>query len=196
MTVIALPTGFCPNQFSMRLATVQRAHSSPFGGSEQVVDMLNDRWVTSMTLPNKLHSDAAKYEAFAAALRGMTNTVDLYHFVRQVPRGTMRGTPTVINLTLQGSSYVVINAAVGTTLLAGDLVGIGGLLLMVAFDTGADPGGSMGITLVNRLRRDIAAGTPVVWDRPSIPFRMTSSSAVQYIPGYAEGLGLDFSEAI
>lgn len=196
MSLIALPSWFKPDGFALRLSTTQRAHSSPFGGSEQVVDLLNDRWIASVSLPLRLHRDAAEVEAFVASMRGMTNTVNLYHFVRKAPRGTMRGSPTVISLTGQGSAYMVINATVGSTLLAGDLISVGGLLLMVALDTGADPGGNMGVTLVNRLRKNIAAGTPVVWDRPTAPFRLMSTPAVQYVPGYSEGVSLDFAEVV
>lgn len=197
MTVIVLPEGFCPNQFSMRLAPVQRVHSSPFGGSEQVVDLLNDRWMASLSLPNRRHSDAARIEAFVAAMRGMTNTVSLRHFARPVPRGTLRGSPTVFNGWAQGVDYIFIQTVVGATLLAGDLIGIDGLLLMVAADTATDPvSARMGIPLANRLRRAITSGMPVVWDRPTAPFRLMSPSFIQYVPGYADSVSLDFAEAI
>lgn len=200
MSTITLPVGFCPNAFSLRLATVQRAHSSPFGGSEQVVDLLNDRWMASMTLPMRLHSDAAKYEAFVASMRGMTNTVNLHHFVRKVPRGTMRGAPvTYFSPTAQGSDHIIIRTVpnlVGVTLLAGDLIGVDGLLLQVAADCVSVADGGINVPLVNRVRRQIPIGVPVTWDRPTAPFRLMSAPSVQYVPGYAEGVSLDFAEVI
>lgn len=197
MSSIALPSWFKPDTFSLRQAIVQRVHSSPFGGSEQAVDMLNDRWMANVSIPPRMHVDAADVEAFVASMRGMTNTVNLPHFVRKVPRGTMRGSPTMYSApALQGTNFIIINATVGSTLLAGDMIGIGGLLLMVALDTGADGAGHMGITLVNRLRKNIAAGTAVVWDQPTAPFRLVSQPSVQFVPGYAEGVSLDFVEAI
>jgi hypothetical protein len=198
MSLIALPTGFRPNSFTMRLQTNQRAFASPFGGSEQVLDMGNDRLMVSMSLPNRKYADAAQIEAFIAALRGMTNTVAIYHWVRKVPRGTMRGTPTTINNpAAQGSESLTLQAAPGVTLLAGDLIGVSGLLLMVANDCTADGAGNIVVPLVNRLRKAIAAGTAVVWDKPTAPFRMIStSSAVQYIPGYATEVALDFIEVV
>ncbi|MBB1599975.1 hypothetical protein [Variovorax sp. UMC13] len=200
MTVIALPAGFCPNQFSMRLAPVQRVHSSPFGGSEQVVDLLNDRWTASMSLPNRTHSDAAKYEAFIGALRGMANTANLYHFARQIPRGTMRGAP-FVNGADKGAASIMIVAPAFSTLLAGDMIGLGGLLLQVSEDCIADGVVDSGmrrcvVPLVNRVRRNVVAGTAVIWDKPTAPFRLMSPSSVQYVPGYAEGISLDFAEAI
>lgn len=196
MATITLPAGFAPRDFTMRLVTNQRSFSSPFGGSEQVVDLLNDRWSISLTLPSSSSANAARIEAFVNAMRGMTNTCNLYHMQRKVPRGTMRGTP-ICNYAPQGSASLTFpNAGIGATLLAGDLVGISGLLLMVQSDCAADGGGSMVVPLVNRIRTAITGGAAVTWDKPTAPFRMLSTGSVNYQPGYADGVSLDFAEVI
>lgn len=196
MTTIALPAGLCARDFSLALNVVQRVSSSPYSGSEQVVDLLNDRWAISMTLPARRSGDGAAVEAFIASLRGMTNTVNLWHMQRPVPRGTMRGTP-LSDPGVQGANTMVIGSMTpGATLLAGDLIGINGLLLMIAQDSVANGLGQMTITMVNRLRKTITVGTPVIWDRPTAPFRLASSVAVQYVPGYSPEVSLDFLEAI
>lgn len=197
MSTIALPPGFCPNAFSLMLNTVQRASSSPFGGSEQVVDLLNDRWAVSMSAPARRSGDAAMVEAFIASLRGMTNTVNLYHFARPVPRGTMRGTPTCYAM-LQGADAISIGgAAVGSTLLAGDMIGVGGMLLQLAAGGVANGGGEFGLLpLVNRVRKFVPDNAAVTWDRPTAPFRLASSAAVQYVPGYSPEVSFEFLEAI
>lgn len=195
MSLIALPTGFCPNTFSMRLQVAQRVFSSPDSGSEQVIDRMNDRWLLSLSLPNRLHADAARVEAFIASLRGMFNTVAVYHWVRKQPRGTMRGTPTAA-AAAAGASVLSITTTVGATLLAGDMIGVGGLLLMVANDATANGAGVMSVSIVNRLRTAIGGGSAVTWDKPTAPFRLSSQSAVQYIPGYAPEVSFDFVEAI
>lgn len=181
--------------FSLRLQTTQRAFASPFGGSEQVIDMLNDRWLISLSLPNRKFADAAVIEAFIASLRGMTNTVALYHWVRKVPRGTMRGTPDC-QVTAAGSDQVMVYCTAGETLLAGDMIGIQGLLLQVREDAVADGSGHLIAKLVNRTRKFIPEGATVTWDRPTAPFRLASPSAVQYIPGYSPEVSFDFVEAI
>lgn len=196
MATIALPSTFRPETFSMRLSTNQRTFASPFGGSEQTVDLLNDRWTISMTLPRRGSDDQASIEAFMNAMRGMTNTCNLWHFKRRQPRGTMRGTP-ICNYAPQGSASLTFpNAGIGATLLAGDLVGISGLLLMVQSDCAADGGGSMVVPLVNRIRTAITGGAAVTWDKPTVPFRMLSTGSVNYQPGYADGVSLDFAEVI
>ena len=198
MTTIAFPLGVWPNAFSLMLSTVQRVHASPFGGSEQVVDLLNDRWMISMSLPptTKAYRSAA-IAAFIAAMRGMTNTVNLYNMRQPAPRGTMRGTPSC-TATSQGAAVIQIGTAgAGATLLAGDMIGAGGLLLQVASDCTADGAGFFSsVPLVNRVRKAISASSPVTWDRPTAPFRLISKSAVQYMPGYADSVSLDFAEVI
>ena len=90
MSTITWPASLVPKTASLRLQTVQRVHASPFGGSEQTVDLLNDRWMLSLTLTQRAGFDwGAKAEAFIAALRGQTNTVALWHFARPTVRGTL-----------------------------------------------------------------------------------------------------------
>ncbi|MDQ0035934.1 hypothetical protein J2W30_003707 [Variovorax boronicumulans] len=195
MTLIALPTGFCPNMFNLRMKTSELGFGSPYGGSEQVVDKLNDRWLLSLSLPNRTHAQAAAIEAFIGSLRGMTNTVALYHWVRKVPRGSMRGAPKT-NGVLQGAKQILIFTTPAATLLAGDMFGAGGLLFQVESDCVADGAGNLLVPIINRVRKALPALTDVVWDRPTAPFRLASPSSVQYVPGYAPEVAFDFVEAI
>lgn len=186
---------FCPNSFSMRQQTNQRVFASPENGSEQVIDRLNDRWLISLSLPSRKFVDAARVEAFIASLRGMTNTVLLYHWARKQPVGTMRGAPTAVPVGV-GSDILLINTVAGATLLAGDLVGVAGMLVQAASDATAGDTGLMVLPIVNRLRYAVVSGAAVTWDRPTAPFRLSSQSAVQYVPGYAAEVAMDFVEAV
>lgn len=196
MSTITWPSGVSPDSFSLMLQTVQRSHASPFGGSEQVVDLLNDRWMVSMTLPLRSTDEAAAVEAWIASFRGMTNTINLYHWERPVPRGTMRGSPTCSAASQGAASIVLATGAVGVTLLAGDLISVSGLLLQVAANAVSNGAGAMTVTLVNRLRTAITGGAAVTWDHPTAVFRKISNPAQQYMPGYAGGVSLDFAEVI
>jgi hypothetical protein len=91
----------------------QRVNASPFGGSEQVVDMLNDRWIAHLTLPVERFAEAAAVEAFLASFRGQVNTVNLYHFARSVPRGTLRGGLVTAASAAQGAASVQLQARLG-----------------------------------------------------------------------------------
>lgn len=193
---IALPQGFCPNGFSLRLVAVQRAFGSPFGGSEQVVDLLQDRWSLSMSLPPRSRVNAAAMEAFINALRGMSQVVYLHHFGRPVPNGTMHGSPTTAEDIGIGWDGFQAFAPPGASLLAGDMIGVSGLLLQVREDCVANGAGAIGIPIVNRTRKPIAAGAAIVWDKPAAPFRLASPAAIQHLPGYADGVSLDFVEDV
>lgn len=197
MTAISLPTGFRPQTCSLRLYTSQRVNAAPFGGSEQAVDLLNDRWLMSLRMAARTQAEAAAYEAWINSLRGQVNTSALWHFVRPVPRGTMRGTPTLSATAAQGASSIAITGGTASsTLLAGDMLGCGGLLLQVAADVTLNGSGAGTVSLVNRLRSALSSGASVTWNAPTAPFRLLSQSAITYLPGQAESFDLDFGEAI
>jgi hypothetical protein len=121
----------------------------------------------------------------------------LYHFTRPAPRGTVRGTLTLNALAAQGASSIVVTGcspATGT-LLAGDMLGVGGLLLMVGADCTA-VAGVITVPIVNRLRVAQSSGAAVTWDKPTAPFRLLSTNGVQYTPGVAQAVSFDFGESI
>lgn len=197
MSTITVPSQFEPRTCAFAANVNQRVNAAPFGGSEQAIDLLNDRWLCSVELAPQYNASAAYIEAFIAALRGQTNTCNLWHFTRPAPRGTVRGTLTLLGSAAQGAASLVITGcspATGT-LLAGDMLGVGGLLLMVAADATAS-GGVITVTLANRLRTAQSAGAAVTWDKPTAPFRLLSTSGVQYTPGVAAPVSFDFGEAI
>ncbi len=194
MSIITWPAGLYPSACRPVLQTNQRVHASPFGGSEQAVDLLNDRWLMSIEFPTRKAIHGAAVEAFIASMRGQVNTVGLWHFMRPAPRGTMRGTPTLSASAAQGATSIVIQTTAGATLLAGDMVGCGGLLLQVQSDATANGSGVLTATLNNRLRIALSSAAAVSWDRPTAQFRLLATSGQQYTPGRAEGATCDFGE--
>lgn len=194
MSLIPFPSPDALVSFDMRPNVNQRGFASPFGGSEQYADLLNDRWEVSLTLPPTTGADSAVFEAYVAQMLRRVNTTNLYHFGRPTPRGTLSGSPTA-QAAAQGAASITLNATTGHTLRAGDLIGVSGLLLQVAADC-VSVAGAMPVPLVNRLRRSVSAGSAVVWDRPTASFRLASQPRVVYLGGYAEGVAMDFVEAI
>lgn len=197
MSVIALPAKFVPRSCTLTLSTNQLAHASPYGGSEQVIDLLNDRWMMSCEVAQASRATGAWREAFIASMRGKTNTVALYHFARKAPAGTLRGTLTLSGTPAQGAASVVLagGSPAAGTLLAGDMIGVGGLLLMVASDCAAS-GGVITVPITNRLRKSIPSGTAVTWDKPTAMFRLMNTEGIGYVPGLSNGASFDFAEAI
>jgi hypothetical protein len=190
------PAAFLPASCRFMVNTNQRVNASPGGGSEQVVDMLNDRWLISLTLPRELNANAAAVEAFLNSFRGQVNTINLWHFARSAPRGTMRGAPTLSANVEQGADSLPITTEAGATLKAGDMLGVGGLLIMVKSDCTADGGGALVAPIVNRVRTALASGAVVTWDKPTVACRLLSHSGVSYSAAISEEVSMSLGEAV
>ena len=197
MSLITLPAAFKPRTCSLRLSVNQRVQASNYGGSEQAVDLLNDRWVMSCELPPSFKRDGGWIEAFIGSMRGQTNTTSIYHFARPQPLGTVRGTLTLNASAAQGASSIVVTGCSPSTgtLLAGDMLGVSGLLLMVKSDCTA-VAGVITVPITNALRKALTGGASVTWDKPTMTARILATSDVGYEPAIAQGVSFDFGEAI
>lgn len=193
------PSTIVPMSARFVLQTNQRVNASPGGGSEQAVDMLNDRWMAYITLPIEKFADAAKVEAFLASFRGQVNWVDLWHFARPTPQGTIAGAPTVSGAHAQGASSLIVQtvpAVPGATVKSGDMLGAGGLLLMASADATANGSGVITVPLVNRLRTALSAGAAITITQPKAPFRLLQHSGVEYSRGITGEVSLTMGEKI
>lgn len=147
----------------------------------------------------QLTATGAWREAFIGSMRGQVNTVALWHFARPLPVGTLRGTLTLSSAAAQGAASVVVAGGAGqagATLLAGDLIGVGGLLLMVASDCIANGSGVVTVPITNRLRVAQSSGATVTWNKPTALFRLLATNGVQYAPYVSQATTFDFGEAI
>lgn len=190
------PSTIMPAAARFMLQTNQRVNASPGGGSEQAVDMLNDRWMAYITLSARKFADAAAVEALIASFRGQVNTINLWHFARPTPRGTLSTSPTTLAAdAAQNASSIQIAATTGQTVYAGDLVGAGGQILMISADATASAG-VLTLSLVNRLRAALSSGAAVTVEKPTAPFRLLSHSGVTYSQGVVDTIDLTFGEAV
>lgn len=192
------PASLRPSSFSLDLMTNQIVNSSPQGGGEQVVDRLNDCWVCSMTLPIRTHAESRALEAFLNRFRGQVNWISLWHMGQWSgqPNGTMRGTPVLTSAAAQGDAELRITTTAGATLLAGDLVGVGGLLFMVAEDCVAGGAGTITVPIVNRVRTAQALGAAVTWNKPTTTFRIAAHSGVNYVTAVSDEVSIQLRERI
>jgi len=197
VSTIVLPSAFRPSRCVLRLSVNQRADAAPFGGSEQAIDLLNDRWKMTCDLPVQTEGNGAILDAFDDSMRGMVNTVALYNFARPYPRGTARGTMTLNASALQGAGSIEITGCSPSTgtILYGDMLGVGGLLLKAAADATA-VAGVITVTLTNRLRTAQSSGAAVTWSRPTCPFRLLSSTGISFQARHAGASTFEFGEAI
>ena len=199
MSTIAFPPVFPVVSFTLLQVNNIRAFSSPYGSNEILTDMLNDRWKMTIGIGITNYRNAAAVEAFVNAQRNGINTVNLYHFVRPTPQGTMTGTPTLNGAHAAGVDTIAITGGVGNagkTLVAGDIIGLGSLLLMIAANLTLDGSGNGTATMTNRLRVAQPSGAAITWNYPTAPFRLTTVPGVAYAGTQVSGMTLDYLEAV
>lgn len=183
-------------EWVLERATTQ--NTSDLTKATQVVDQMSWAWRVTVTLPmttNVRGEAAGRFEALVNLLAGGANTIRLHHMVRPQPLGTLRGTPTLAAAAAQFAAQLQLQAVAGATLRMGDMVGVGGQLLQVADDCQADGSGLISVPLVTRVRRPLAAGAAVVWDKPTARFFMVDARGRSvYSPGRAGGQGFELLE--
>jgi hypothetical protein len=195
MAIYTWPAWLKPAEADFALQKAAAVSVSPFNGSVEPHDYVAERWVVSVTLP-ACRSDEEGYRrvAFLNRLPGALHRVMLGPFLwgQYAPAGTLRGSPTLQVDVARGSDTVSISGS--GTLQAGDWLGIGPQLFQVANDC-ASSSGVISVPLVNRVRAVLAAGTAVVWDRPTGAFILPASQVrALRRPAVLEAVTLDFLE--
>ena len=139
MTWYAWPEHWLPRDFSMRILPNIRDFEGAYTPSVDVVDLLGERWMVSMSLPPEEDPiEVAAREAFFDRLKGRAHGITLSHLRLPVPQGTLRGAPT-----LSASAAQLANTISITNARSGDnLIRYSGLELDVNADGLADGWGS------------------------------------------------------
>ena len=185
MALIEYPNkrALMPAQFDWNPRSNVMASTSPLNGAVQTVELPGDKWRVSMTF-SAIH---AERDAFWATVRGRVNRIALWHLVRPVPRGTMRGAPTLSGAVSYGSALLPIQAGPGATLAPGDMIGLLGQVHMVVQPAAADGAGEMLVAVSPPRRSAAPAGTPVTWDRPKASFMVEAEAGVATGTAYRNG---------
>jgi hypothetical protein len=188
------PTALLPQVLEWASIKAGVQHQSPFNGGLEAVEFPGERWRANLTLPtwHARNAKAALAEAFFARLAGGVERVRLHHFMRPVPAGTLRGTPTLAAAAVRGDLQLLL--ATTGTLRAGDLFKVGNQVFQ-AFADCTPAAGTLTVPLVQRVRAPLAFGAAVLWDRPTALFVMpATSSAAGYSPGMAAPLSAELVE--
>jgi hypothetical protein len=156
------------------------AWSAAYTGQAQRISHLADRWRVTMTLPVARAEQAGAREAFLSALARSGDWVRLWHFARPVPLGTLRGNPTA-SAASRGATSLTVNTTPGATLLAGDMLGVGGQLVQAASNATANGSGVAVVPLVMPLRLTVTNGTAVVWNQPTGTFQLVGGFVAEYV---------------
>lgn len=190
-------SAFTPRRFQMRTSSNTRTFTSPYTNGVQVVDLMADFWMATIDLnPGNDQYSGGQIEAFFDRLKGATNRIVLWNLRRPAPLGTMRGSPTLgVSVTQLANTATIVTIA-GQTLLAGDMIGMGGQLVRVMADAVADGSGNLAVEFAPRTRAAISSGAAVAWDKPTANFILASNGApVDWSPGEFTAPSIDLRES-
>lgn len=148
-------------------------------------------------------AEAAAWRAAIHALNGRVNKLAVWDFLNPVPLGTARGAWTA-GATAAGATSLQISMGLdqaGKTLLKGDYIGVNQTghrqLLHVQADATANGAGVLVATFSPALRVPVAAGSAVVWNRPTcLMRRITNEASLGTGEGRTQGgFSLDLMES-
>lgn len=186
------PVDLPPQTMKWGIAKAGVSFRSPYAGSVESVLFPGWFWRISITLKPRRAKDGGNAEAFFEGLAGGEDVVLVPHWLRPVPRGTLRGLPVVAVPAVRGDRQLRISG--NGTLLAGDLFGIDGVVYKAMFDC-TPAAGTLTVSLVGRVRKPHAVNAVVVWDRPTVRCRVPSMvHETAYQPGSMSGTAIDMEE--
>ena len=162
---------FTPQSFVWGVRDHDRAYSSAFDGSTQTASLPGARWTATLNFGNQALDQRPQLEAFLAKCRRQ-HRIALWNRKRPRPRGDINLTGVTLgaNAGAWASQITLQGCGAGKRLLAGDMVGLPGQLLMVADDAVADGSGVAVVGLTHMLRAAHASGSAVTLVRPTALF--------------------------
>lgn len=180
MATVDWPTdrAFAPQRMKFGASTPKSAWSAPFTGQTQSISHLADRLMCTVRLPPCNAANAGRREAFLMGLASTGDWVRMGHRQRPVPLGTLRGSPTAQASASAGARTLSVQTTAGATMLAGDILGVNGQLLITAY-AGATANGSgvMSLPLVLPLRAAVSSAAPLTWSAPNATWQLAMDAA-------------------
>lgn len=184
MPTYTYPTAshFRPSRIEWARRTNVVINPSNFDGSTEIKVLPGSRWVCNLSYPGARakSEEAAAREAFWSKVGGPENLVAMWHPLRPVPRGTMRGSPTISGSIARGATVLTIAASAGETLEHSDVVKANGMLFQVVMPATANGSGAMSVSVAPPARKTISNGTAIVWDQPTATFFVPGEVRIPY----------------
>lgn len=178
MNIITLPTALKIKEFVNGVVDYQLTESSDATGASKDRIIGPSRWSLHIVSNSDMDlAEASRWEALILSLRGAA-VLAAYDIVRQLPRGTMRGSPVLAATLNVGDTTAQITGS--GSLETGDWLQFGtgygtSQRVKVMAPTSAISG-TITVQFSNPIRKAIAAGSTVTWYRPVSYFRRTNLS--------------------
>lgn len=203
MAVITWPgtRALMPTSFELALTRSFFESRSPYSGYVQRVEAAGSAMWSALLGYSQRGREGeamrAQQEGFWMRLHSGADTLALHHLERPAPLGTMRGSPTLSAAASQFARSISISTTTGATLRAGDLLGVAGQLVMVTADATSGAGTTMVVPIDPPLRAARAAGTAVVWDRPTVAMRLSMPELrFAFDPGISRAYTVEMVEVL
>lgn len=135
----------------------------------QTVEFPGDSWVMGIEYRSMPLSEFLAVRAFWLTLRGRAHRVRVWVFDNSVPKGTMRGAPTISGQMGEGANAVTILSTSGATLNSGDFVGVvlsNGYQQLLLVGTSNTVGSTITANTTPPLRKIANSGAIVTWSKP------------------------------
>lgn len=198
MAVYTYPSSnhFLPARLEWGIRSNVIVNTARFSGSVERLELPGTRWIATITYAeaDAASADAAEREAFWMKVRGQTNLAAIWHLFRDVPRGTLRGSPSVRSDVAQGATVLPISTVAGYTALPGDMVKSNGMLFMAVAAATANGSGEMDLSVTPPARTTITSSTALTWDKPTATFMLTGEPRIPYEPGKQANFSVDLVE--
>ena len=204
MAVIAMPTTLILGRQLFRQRRFDLSEVSEVTGKQATRLFGPPKWGMSIGSPSPLSMEmSAIWEGMLMKLRGSINVLSAWDVNKPVPRGTMRGSPTLLSAAAAGAvSLSITGGGVSTTLKMGDWLQVGAgfgtsQLVKVTDDMVFSITGLGTVFFEPPIRKVIAGGAAVTWNMPLGHYRLAGNEfSWNAVAGaiLSEGYGGDFME--
>jgi hypothetical protein len=202
MSIITMSPSILMGSFAMEQISYDMVEVSDPTGAEAIRLFGPPRWRTSLSaMPDMNLAQASEWEVIVLQLRRGINHLAVWDPVRVLPRGTMRGTPTLSSGAPAGSTAINLSGASGT-LLKGDWLqigtGVGTSQLVKSMSDVTAVAGAVTVTFEPALRISYSTGAVITLDRPVFYARQIGKTTKwEYQAGnmLQSGFALDLLEA-
>lgn len=201
MAIISMPDDelFCPSRVTPLYQGANVVNRSPINGAVDVVDLIGDGWFWILDFgARSTDGERDRQRGFFNRFRGGTDLLRCWPFMRPVPRGTLRGSPTLGATVAAGEMTIVVVGSSGATLESGDFLGVTfpDTTTQLVEVHSASGTGTITVVLNAPLRQGANAGSAVVWNKPTADFWIPSPPSIPHGPGVSGGFTVELEEWI
>lgn len=167
--------GVVPDSAEFGITYNTLIHTSPLSGATQTLEMPGARWKMRLSFRNLEPSEGRKLASFLTRLRGAAGRFYCHDYGRPTPQNitTSLNSTTLVSTVSAGSNSVSLTGYSTGSLTVGDYISIGNNGLRELKIIVADNNNGL-YTIEPKMRATKSAGTPVIVNKPSTVFMLSS----------------------